>query len=327
MKLLKYLIAIGVLANVLSTAGSLEAAQRASNLRRIGYITQASEPRAGYEMFRQELRNLGYMERKNIEIEYRSAETRPGLHKLATSLLKKKVDVIVTIGGRATRAVEEATKTVPIVFTLAGDPVESGFVESLARPGGNLTGITWMAFELAGKRLELLKEAAPKVSRVAVLVNVSQPGEYRESNEARATARRLRMTLFYHKVRDKIEYDFAFDEISSEKADGLLVFPEEKSMEHRQQIAAFAIRHRLPSIFGWKEYVEAGGLMAYGPSRAELLRRIAVYVDKIFKGAKPGGLPVEQPTKFELVINLKTAKTLGVKIPGHLLMAADKVIE
>ena len=309
-------------------------AQQASNLRRIGYLTQASEPATGYEVFRQELSNLGYIEGKNIEIEYRSAEIRrqtaaeiqPRLDKLATGLFQKKVDVIVTIGGRATRTVQRATKTVPIVFTLSGDPIESGFVESLARPGSNLTGITWMAFELAGKRLELLKETSPKVSRVALLTNPTNPGEYLETREVRSTAGSFGMTLLYHRVKDKIEYDFAFNDIPSEKADGLLVFPEETSMEYRQQIADFAIKHRLPSMFGWREYVDTGGLMAYGPNRAESLRRIAVYVDKILKGAKPTELPVERPTKFELIINLKTAERIGLTIPPNVLARAQKVI-
>jgi putative tryptophan/tyrosine transport system substrate-binding protein len=301
--------------------------QSASKLHTIGYLTEASEPGAGYEMFRQELRNLGYVEGSNITIEYRSAETQPHLDKLATELLQKKADVIVTIGGRAIRTIQKTTKTVPIVFTLSGDPIESGFVKSLARPGANLTGITWMAFELAGKRLELLKEAAPKVSRLAVLVNSTQGGELREWIKTRVTAGSLGITLHRHRARDKTEYDFAFNYIPSENPDGLLVFPEEKSVEHRQLIADFAIKHRLPSMFGWREYVEAGGLMAYGPNRAESLKRIAVFVDKILKGTKPADLPVEQPTKFEFVINLNTAKQIGLRVPPNVLARADRVIK
>ena len=322
-------IAIGLLAVVFVTAASLAQAQPASKLRTIGYLTRASGPGAGYEVFRQELRNLGYVEGKNIDIEYRSAETQPQLDKVATILLQKRVDLIVTIGGRATRTIQKTTKTIPIVFTLRGDPIESGFVESLARPGSNLTGITWMAFELAGKRLELLKEAAPKVSRVGVLATPAHKGEVREFVEARSTARSLGMILHLHRivVSDKIGYDLAFDDILSQKVNGVLVFPEERTMEHRQQIASLAIKHRLPSMFGWREYVEARGLMAYGPNRAESLRRVAVYVDKIFKGTKPADLPVEQPTRFELVINLKTARGLGLTIPQSLLLRADEVIQ
>jgi putative ABC transport system substrate-binding protein len=329
MKLQKCSIAAGVLAFVFFTAGYLAAAQPAANLRRIGYLTQTSGPGAGYEMFRRELRELGYVEGNNIAIEYRSAETQPELDRAANSFLQQKVDVIVTIGGKATRSVEKASKTIPIVFILSGDPIQSGFVDSLARPGGNLTGITWMAYELSGKRLEVLKEAASKVSHVAVLANPKQPGEKRELVETGSAARSLGIILHRHRivVHDKIGYDLAFDDIRREKANGLLVFPDEQTLEHRQQIADFAIKQRLPSIFGWREYVEAGGLLAYGPNRAESLRRVAFYIEKIFKGAKPGELPVEQPTKYELVINLKTAKALGLKIPAHLLMEADKVIE
>jgi putative ABC transport system substrate-binding protein len=320
-------ITAGLLAFVfLSAAGLVSELKPASKLRQIAYLTEASGPAAGYELFRQELRSLGYLEDNNVLIEYRSAETQPALEKMAARFLRQKVDVVVTIGGRATRATQEATKTVPIVFTLSGDPIESGFVESLAKPGGNLTGITWMAFDLAGKRLELLKEIAPKISRVAVLWNPTHQGEYLEGREARAAARDMGITLLHRRVRDKIEYDFAFVDIPREKPAGLLVFPDDRSMEHRQQIAQFAIKQRLPSMFGWSEYVEAGGLISYGPNRAESLRRVAVYVDKILKGAKPADLPVEQPTKFELVINLKTAKQIGLTIPPNVLARADRVI-
>jgi putative ABC transport system substrate-binding protein len=318
-------IAVNIVVSVPST--SAEAQQPVSNVRRIGYLTQASEPGATYKAFRQELRDLGYMEEKNIHIDYRSAEIQPHLDKLAADLVGRKLDVIVTIGGKTTQTVQKATKNVPIVFTLSGDPIESGFVESLARPRANLTGITWMAFELGGKRLELLKEAASKVSRVAVLSNPANRGEFHELRETRSTAQNLGMTLLYFRVRDKIEFDFAFNDIPKEKANGLVVFPEERTMEYRHQIAEFAIKHRLPSMFGWREYVEAGGLMAYGPNRTESLKRIAVYVDKILKGVKPADLPVEQPTKFELVINLKTAKQIGLTIPPNVLARADRVIK
>jgi putative ABC transport system substrate-binding protein len=322
---------LGFLAVFLLLVGCAEIAiaqERGSKIRRIGYLTQATEPGAGYDVFRQELRNLGYAEGKNIEIEYRSAEARVHLDDMATNLLQKQVELIVTIGGTATQTLQKATKTVPIVFTLSGDPIESALVESLARPGGNLTGITWMAFELAGKRLELLKEAVPKVSRVGVLATPVHKGEIRELTETRHTARSLGMILHVHRivVSDKIGYDLAFDDILAQKVNGVLVFPEDRAMEHRRQIADLAIKHRLPSMFGWREYVEAGGLMAYGPNRAESLRRVAVYVDKILKGAKPAELPVEQPTTFELVINLKTAKQIGLTIPPNVLARAVRVI-
>jgi ABC-type uncharacterized transport system substrate-binding protein len=213
------------------------------------------------------------------------------------------------------------------VFSYSGDPIEAGFVKSLGRPGGNMTGITWLAFELVGKRLELLKEAVPRMSRVAVLANPAHPGEQRELGETEKTARAVGATVQYHQARTTADFHAAFDAIVRESADALLVFPDPSTMAHRRQLAEFAAKHRLPSVFGWREYVEAGGLMAYGPNRLETAKRLAVYVDKILKGAKPADLPIEQPTKFELVINLKTAKALGLTIPQSVLLRADEVIQ
>ena len=190
-----------------------------------------------------------------------------------------------------------------------------------------MTGITWLAFELVGKRLELLREAVPRVSRVAVLANPAHPGEQRELAETEQTARAVGATLQYHRVRTTADFPVAFDAIVRDNANGLLVFPDPVTMVHRRQVAEFAAKQRLPSVFGWREYVEAGGLMAYGPSRLRTAKRLAVYVDKILKGARPADLPVEQPTEFELVINLKTAKTLGITIPPSVLARADEVIE
>jgi putative ABC transport system substrate-binding protein len=325
---MKRRITVLVVTTALLSVAPFAGAQQPAKARRVGYLTQASGPKAGYEIFREELRSLGYREGTDITFGYRSAETQLDLDKGAATFLHQPVDAIVTIGGRATRAAKEATKTVPIVFTLSGDPIDSGFVESLARPGANLTGITSMAFELAGKRLEILKEVAPKISRLAVLLNPTTPGEYVELREARATAGSLQMTLLIHRrVRNQLEYDFAFASIRSDQPHGLLVFPDDVTMDYRRQIAEFAIKHRLPSMFGWREYVEAGGLMSYGPNRAESLKRVAVCVDKILRGAKPTDLPVEQPTKFELVINLKTAKQIGLTIPPNVLARADRVIK
>ena len=327
MRRLKCLIAVGGLAAVLLTAGFLAAAQPPSSVRRIGYLTQTSGAGAGYQSFRQELGKLGYVEGKNIEIEYGSANTKPRIEALATRFIQQKLEVLVTIGIETTQVVQKTTKTVPIVFAFGGDPIEGGLVKSLARPSGNLTGISWMTFELGAKQLELLKEAVPRISRVAVLLDLKFPGKKRELTETLRTMGDLGVILEFHRVRDKIEYDIVFDDILTGRDNALLVFPSPRTMEHRHQIANFAIKHRLPSMFGWREYAEAGGLISYGPNRAEALRRVAVCVDKILKGTKPGDLPVEQPTKFELVINLKTAKALGLKIPPHLLMEADKVIE
>jgi len=302
--------------------------QRPPEVRRIGYLQAdvSGLPSAFYEMLREGLRDLGHVEGRNVVIERRSGDNRTRLAEAAAELVRLNVEVIVTPGA-ATSAAKRATETVPIVFSYSGDPVEAGFVKSLGRPGGNMTGITWLAFELVGKRLELLKEAAPRVSRVAVLANPAHPGERRELGETEQAARAVGATVQYHQVRTTADFHAAFDAIVRDNANALLVFPESVTMTHRRHMAEFAAKHRLPSVFGWREYVEAGGLMAYGPNRLETARRLAMYVDKILKGAKPTDLPVEQPTKFELVINLKTAKALGLTIPQSLLLRADQVIE
>ena len=209
----------------------------------------------------------------------------------------------------------------------SGDPVEAGLIDSLARPGRNMTGITWLAFELVGKRLEILKEAVPRVSRVGVLASPAHPGEPRELRETQSTARALGITLQYNQVRDTKDVDVAFDKIIKENANALLVFPDPVTNAHREQIADFAVKRRLPSMFGRKEPVEAGGLISYGPKLEETYRRIPVHVDEILNGAKPADLPTELPTKFELIINLKTAKQIGVTIPQSVLYQANKVIK
>ena len=272
------------------------------------------------------LRELGYAEGNNIVIEYRSAEGRPGLLELANELVREKVEVIVANGGPTARSAKDATHTIPIVFATSGEPVESGFVASIARPGGNMTGMSWLSFELVGKRLELLKEAVPRVSRVAILSNPEHPGEKRELRETQNAARAMGMTLDYYQTRTSDAFDAAYDAISKQNVNGLLVFPEALTLSHRQGIIDFAAKRRLPSMLGWKEYVETGGLIAYGPNRDESYRRIAVYVDKILKGTKPADLPAELPLRFELVINLKTANQIGLTIPPNVLARADKVI-
>jgi putative ABC transport system substrate-binding protein len=229
--------------------------------------------------------------------------------------------------GVASSAAKGATETVPIVFSFSGDPVEAGYVKSLGRPAGNITGITWLAFELVGKRLEFLKEVVPRVSRVAVLANPAHPGEQRELGETERTARAVGATVEYHQVRRTEEFLTAFDAIIRDGVNALVVFPDFVTLGHRREIAEFATKYGLPSVFGWREYVEAGGLMSYGPNRLETAKRLALYVDKILKGAKPADLPVEQPTKFELVINLKTAKAPRLTIPQSVRLRADQVIQ
>jgi len=302
-------------------------AQKPAKVRRIGFLTATGAGQQDfYEVFRKGLRELGYTEGHNIVFEYRSAETRTRLAELATELVQWKAEVIVAAGGAAGPA-KMATDTIPIVFLFSGDPIEAGLVASLARPGGNMTGITWLAFELVGKRLELLKEVVPRVSRVAVLASPAHPGEQRELMETQSTARALGTILEYHQVRASADVDRALDAIIKENTNALLAFPDPVTMRHRKQIAEFAAKNRLASVFGFKEYVESGGLMSYGPSRDEPQRRIAVYVDKILKGAKPADLPVELPMKFEFMINLKAAKQIGLTIPPNVLARANKVIK
>ena len=301
-------------------------AQQPVKVRKIGFLGVSGGPAGAHEVFRRSLRELGYAEGHNIVVEYRSAEGRPRLLELANELVREKVEVIVANGGPAARSAKDATNTIPIVFATSGEPVETGFVDSIARPGGNMTGMSWLSFELVGKRLELLKEAVPRVSRVAILSNPQHPGEQRELRETQSTARAMGMTLDYYQTRTSAEFDAAYDAISKQNVNGLLVFPEGVTLANRLGIVDFAAKRRLPSMLGWKEYVEAGGLMAYGPNREESFRRIAVYVDKILKGTKPVDLPVELPIRFELVINLKTAQQIGVTISPNVLARADKVI-
>jgi putative ABC transport system substrate-binding protein len=302
-------------------------AQKPPTVRKIGFLGVTAGPAGAVEVFRRSLAELGYAEGRNITIEVRGAETRLRLLEFANELIRENVEVIVASGGPAARSAKDATRTVPVVFTTSGDPVEPGYVDSVARPGGNMTGMSWMSFELVGKRLELLKEAVPNLSRVAILSNPQHAGEQRELKETQSRARALGISLDYYQTRTSREFDKAFDMIAKEKVNGLLVFPEAVTLAHRLSIIEFASKHLLPSMFGWKEFVEAGALMAYGPNRDESYKRVAVYVDKILKGTKPADLPVERPTKFELVVNLKTAKQIGLTIPPNVLARADKVIK
>ena len=288
---------------------------------RIGFLARVSAP---FDAFREGLRELGYVKGQNIAIEYRSADGKderlPGL---AAELVRLKVDVIVAASPPATEAAKQATRTIPIVFTVSGDPVAEGFVASLARPGGNLTGLATIGPELLGKQLEMLKTVAPKVSRVAVLQSPGQQGQRQAEDAARALGVQLQVL----KARTPSEIEAAFAAMSRQRAGGVLVMRDALFLAQRAQIVALAAKSRLPAVYGFREQAEAGGLMAYGASTPQLFRRAATYVDKILKGAKPADLPVEQPTKLELVINLKTAKTLGLTIPPSLLGQADQVIQ
>jgi putative tryptophan/tyrosine transport system substrate-binding protein len=307
-------------------------AQQAAKVARIGYLAadRAANPRQ-HEAFRQGLRELGYVEGRNLVIEYRDAEGKlEQFPTLAAELVALKVDVIVTSGTLAALAAKQATRTLPIVFSPAADPVASGLVTSLARPGGNVTGLSLLYSELVGKWLEQLKQAIPGVSRVAVLW---QPGAFGERTEkdilkrAEVAARALGMQLQFVEARGPENFDRAFSEMTRARAGALTVLSSNMFVSERRRLVDLAAKNRLPAVYNVREYVDAGGLMAYGPNLADLYRRAATYVDKILKGTKPGDLPVEQPTKFELVINLKTAKTLGLTIPPSLLQRADEVVQ
>jgi putative ABC transport system substrate-binding protein len=305
-------------------------AQAPAKVPRIGFLSARPPTDNPYflEAFRQGLRELGYVEGQNIATEYRFAEGRPErLPALAAELVRLKVDVIVTAGTPAPLAAKQATSTIPIVFAVAGDPVGEGLVASLARPGGNITGLSSISPEVVGKQLELLKEIAPKVSRVAVLQNPSNYGHPPMLRQAEGAARALGVQLHIVQAGSLAEIDAAFAAMRSQRAGGVLVLRDPLFLAQRTQIAAIAAKNRLPAVYGFREQAEAGGLMAYGSSVPLMYRRAATYVDKILKGAKPADLPVEQPTKFELVINLKTAKALGLAIPPSLLQRVDELIQ
>jgi len=309
-------------------------AQQPKKVPRIGYLsaTDPASDSARSEAIRLALRALGYTEGQNIATEYRYAEGKPDrLPALAAELVRLKVDIIVVAGAdTAMRAAKNATKTIPIVMVGAGlDPVEAGYVESLARPGGNVTGLTSLGGELGGKRLELFKEAVPKVTRVAVLYDPATPDSVHDVKEVLpVAARALGLTLRSWEVRAAEDFDKVFAAISKWRPDGLYVPRRSPLMrDNEKRIVGFGLKSRLPSAYGGRVSVDAGGLMSYGPDPADSYRRVAVYVDKILKGAKPADLPVEQPTKFELVINLKTAKQIGITIPQRVLGRADKVIK
>jgi putative ABC transport system substrate-binding protein len=307
----------------------LAAAQRAGEVHRIGYLGTRTPSDFGLVAFRQGLRDLGWVEGQNLAIDYRFADGRlERLPDLAAELARLKVDVIVAHSTPGATAAKRATKTIPVVMISVGDPVGLGLIANLARPGGNLTGLSYSAFglEIIGKQLELFKEAIPKIRRVAVLSNGANPIQPLAIREANVAARSLAVPLQVLEVRGPNEFDSAFAAMARDRAGGLLVVPDSMFVFQRTQLADRAAKAGLPAVYGWREHAEAGGLMSYGPDLSDLFRRGATYVDKILKGAKPADLPVEQPTKFELVINLKTAKALGLTIPQSLLVRADEII-
>jgi ABC-type uncharacterized transport system substrate-binding protein len=314
---------------VLLAAPLAAEAQPAGKVYCIGVLepTSMALNAANLDAFRQGLRELGYVEGRNMRIEYRSADGRSErFPDLAAELVRLKVDVILTRGTPAVMAAKNATGTIPVVMAASGDPVLSGVVSSLARPGGNVTGLSAVVVEVSGKRLELIREVAPGVSRVAALFNMSNPNDALQWKEIETAAPSLRVQLQLLDVRKPSDFAGAFDAAVKGRAGALVVGLDALTWANHRPIVDLAAKHRLPAIYGGREFVNAGGLIAYGVSYPHLYHRAANFVDKILKGAKPADLPVEQPSKFELVINLKTAKALGLTIPQSLLQRADEVI-
>ena len=304
-------------------------AQQPAKIPRIGFLTNNSSTglAAADEAFRQGLRALGYAEGKSLVIEYRYGEGKVGgLAEMAAELVRLKVDVIVTGGPTSTRTAKQATSTIPIVMASDPDPVANGFVASLARPGGNITGLATLAPELSGKQLELLKEIIPKLSRVAVLGSSTEPGNAQTLREIELAAEAWKVKIQSLDVLSPKDFETAFQGAKKGRAEASLVLVSSVFNSHRTQVIEHAVKSQLPAIFYTAEYAELGGLMAYGTSYTDLYRRTATYVDKILKGAKPADLPIEQAKKFEFVINLKAAKQIGLTIPPNVLARADRVI-
>ena len=315
---------------ILLAVAVIAESQQPKKIPRIGFLVASSpSPTATrVEAFRRGLRDLGYVEGKNIGIEYRYAEGKlDRLPTLAVELVRLRVDVIVTSGPVSTRSAKQATVTIPIVMGFDDDPVGSGFVASLARPDRNITGLAALSPEISGKQLELMKEILPKLSRVALFGEVSRPGTAQSLREINVAADAFGVQLQYLEVRGAKDIEIAFRAASNERADAVLVLGNPVLLSQRRQVVDLAIKSRLPAIYRNQDYVEDGGLMSYGASISDLFRRAATYVDKILKGAKPVDLPVEQPTKFELFINLKAAKQIGLMIPRNVLARADRVIK
>ena len=322
-------LGLSLVAFVLGVTGAVVEAQQPSKIARIGYLSggSLSNLQGRIEAFRQGLRALGYVEGKNIVIEWREADGNfDRVHELANELVRLKVDVIVSPGPAVTRPLKEATSTIPIVMAQDTDPVGSGFVASLAQPGGNVTGLATFAPEMAGKQLELLKEIVPRLSRVAVIGNSANPGDAQTLRETVLAAGSVEIYLRYLDVLDPKDIETVFRAAAKGRADAVLVFGNPILNAHRKQIVDLAGKHHLPATYARPEFIEAGGLMYYGTNYNDLFRRAATYVDKILKGAKPADLPVEQPIKFEFIVNLKAAKQIGLTIPPKVLARADKVI-
>jgi len=321
---------IGTVAGALLAAPLAAEAQPARKVHRIGFLGNSTEALEANLVgpFRDGFREIGYIEGRDLAIEYRWAEGQyDRFPALIAELIALKVDVIVTAGTPAALAVRRATTAIPLVMVAVGDPVGSGLVKSLARPGGNLTGLVSIAPDLEGKRLELLTEVVPRLSFVAFLLNPANAFHVTSEKQARAAAKVLHLKVEFFPVRAESEFDHAFQSISRQRPGALVMLADRLFLHHRARIVDFAARNRLPTVYAYTELVEAGGLMSFGPSYLGMHRRAAYFVDRILKGVKPADLPMEQPSKFELMINLRTAKALGLTVPQSLLQRADQVIE
>jgi putative ABC transport system substrate-binding protein len=297
-----------------------------ARIARIGWIALSPGPTAAQlETFRRGMRERGWVEGQNLAIDLRWGD-RDHARDLAAELVRLRADIIVTQGPMVFGAKAE-TQSIPVVFGFSGDPVEARLVTSIARPGGNVTGVSFLSLELAGKRLELLQEVLPRLSRVAILANPEHPGEQAELRQSQTAAERLGLTVQYVPVRSVGDLEGAFNRIEREGAEAIVAFPDVLVMSQAKTIAEFATKRRIPAVSGWGSFAVAGNLMTYGPNLDESYRIIAAYVDKILKGANPADLPVEQPTRFELIVNLKTARALGLTIPQSVLVRADQIIE
>lgn len=319
-----------IIAALATLAAPLVAAgQPATPIHRIGFIGNSTPALESNLVgpFREGLRERGYDEGRNLAIEYRWAQgDYARLPALVAELIAAKVEVLVAAGTPAALAVKRATTTVPMVMVAVGDPVGTGLVASLARPGGNLTGLVSIAPDLEGKRLELLQEVAPKLSLVSVLINPANPFTVSSAEQIRAAAQVLQLKVHFANVRVEGDLDQAFEAIARERPEGLIMVADRVFLHNRARIAAFATRHRIPGVYAYSELVEAGGLMSFGPSYPGMHRRAAYYVDRILRGANPADLPMEQPEKFELIVNLKTARAFGLAVPQSLLLRADRLI-
>jgi putative ABC transport system substrate-binding protein len=315
---------------VTSLAGAVTApraagAQPVGNVPRIGFLRNGTPPRSFIDGLRQGLRELGYIEGQNIAIEYELPDTADKLFDAALRLVGRKVALVIAAGTPPVAAARRATGTIPIVFVASIDPIATGLAVSLARPGGNVTGLAGIHADLMGKRLELLRDTVPALTRVALVRQDANPGNAEYVRQADAAARNLGISVQHVTIRGSDDFDRAFN--AARGANALVQLDDVLFTSHRKQVVELAVKHHLPAMYGFREFPEAGGLMSYGPDLPDLYRRAAGYVDRILKGVKPADLPIEQPTKFELVINLKTAKALGLTIPPSLLLRADQVIE